>query len=239
MAMDTTVNGQRGNASLFNVIEILSELVVYHHYDFNQFLKKFITVMIQVLPVDSCLIYVYDKDKRHLILAGSKKPHNEQIGRIILEKGEGITGWVAEHQKTVAIEKRSYKDARFKFFEDLPEDRYEAFLSVPILNEEGVVGVINLQHKDPYVFKKTQIRTVEALVKLIASAFAQVMLQRKIDQLENKLAERKIVERAKGVLMQERRITEDDAYHFIRKEAMNKRKSMREVSEAILLLLNK
>ncbi|MBI2034501.1 MAG: ANTAR domain-containing protein [Candidatus Levybacteria bacterium] len=218
---------------------MLSELVVYNHYDFNQFLKQFITVVIQVVPVDSCLIFVYDADKKQLILVGSRKPHSEQIGRIILEKGEGITGWVAEHKKTVAIEKKSYKDARFKFFEDMPEDRYEAFLSVPIINDDGIVGVINLHNKKQYKFSKMEIKTVESLVKIIASAFAEVMLKRKVDQLEGKLAERKIVKRAKGVLMQERHFSEDEAYHFIRKEAMNKRKSMKEISEAVLLISNK
>ena len=236
--MDTSANGQRENASRLNVTEILSNLVVFKNYDFNQFLKQLITVLIRVVPVDSCLIFFYDREKKQLILVGSRRP-NEQVGRIILERGEGVTGWVAEHQKTVAIEKKAYKDARFKFFEDLPEDTYEAFLSVPILDVDGVVGVVNLHNKKPYKFSNAQIKTAESLVKIIASAFAEVMLQRRIDRLENKLAERKIVERAKGVLMQERKMNEDDAYHFIRKEAMSKRKSMREVSEAILLFWNK
>ena len=239
MTMGKTTNGHKEDASLFKVIEMLSELIVYNRYDFNQFLKQFITVLIQVVPVDSCLIFVYDADKKQLILIGSRKPHSEQIGSIILEKGEGVTGWVAEHKKTVAIEKRAYEDARFKFFEELPEDRYEAFLSVPIISGEGIVGVINLHNKKPYKFSKTEIKSSESLVKIISSAFTEVMLQRKVDQLENKLAERKVVERAKGVLMKSKGINEDEAYHFIRKEAMNKRKSMREISEAVLLLSNK
>lgn len=237
--MDTGTNGQRENAQLLKVIETLSDLVVFNHYDFNHFLRQFVAAAINIVPVDSCLIFFYDRENKQLMLVGSRRPNNEQVGKLFLEKGEGVTGWVAEHKQTVSIEKRAYKDARFKFIEDLPEDTYEAFLSVPIINGDGVVGVINLHNKKPYTFSKIEIKTIESLVKIIASAFAEVMLQRKIDRLENKLAERKVVEKAKGVLMTERKLTEDEAYHFIRKEAMNKRKSMKEIGESILLLLQK
>src|SRR5258708_6169965 len=166
--------------SWVEVINLLSELVVFKYYDFNEFLKKLISVIIKVIPVDSCLIYFYDRDNKELTLVGSKKSHNELLGHITMKKGEGITGWVVEHKETVAIVKEAYKDPRFKFFKELPEDKYEGFLSVPIVDINGVVGVINLQSKLPYSFSKTQIQTIESIVKIIASAFEQVVLSRKI-----------------------------------------------------------
>ena len=63
--------------------------------------------------------------------------------------GQGITGWVAEHRKPVVIGRNAYQDPRFLSFTELPEDRYEAFLSVPVLCREKVVGVINVQHREP------------------------------------------------------------------------------------------
>ncbi len=41
------------------------------------------------------------------------------------------------------------QDPRFRLFNELPEDSYEAFLSVPLLSRGRVVGVINLQHRRP------------------------------------------------------------------------------------------
>ncbi|MBI2327722.1 ANTAR domain-containing protein [Candidatus Curtissbacteria bacterium] len=229
-------NGLTDNASWLQVINLLSDLVVYNHYDFDEFLKKLIKVVIEVIPTDSCLIYFYDQDKSELILIGSKKPHKEQLGKIILRKGEGITGWVAEHKQTVAIEKEAYKDPRFKFFEDLPEDTYESFLSVPIVNQAGVVGVVNLQNRKPYKFSKIEIKTIESLVKLIASAFVKVVLKRQVDRLENQLEERKVIEKAKGLLMKYKNLDEATTYKFLRQESMNRRKSMKEVAESILLV---
>lgn len=224
------------NTSLLKVIQLLSDLVVFNHYEFDEFLKKLIKVVLEVVPVDSCLIYLYDRDNKELILIGSKKPHKKEIGKIVLKTGEGITGWVAEHKRTVSIEKEAYKDTRFKFFKELPEDKYESFLSVPILDGDGVVGVVNLQNRGSFDFSHDQIKTVESLVNIIASAFVNVVLERRVDQLQSKLEERKLVERAKGVLMKSRNITEDEAYRLIRKESMDKRRSMKEIAEAILLV---
>lgn len=222
--------------SWFEVINLLSELVVFNQGNFNGFLKRLIKTIIQIVPSDSCLIYFYDRESKQLILVGSKKPHTEQIGKIILSKGEGITGWVAENKKTVAIENRAYKDSRFKFFKELPEDRFESFLSVPIVSGDGVVGVINLQNRLPYKFSTLQIKTLESVVKIITSAFTNVVLIRRVNHLEDKLEERKLVEKAKGILMKQKGLNEDQAYRFIQKEAMTKRKSMKDIASAIILV---
>ncbi|SRR5258708_6922372 len=231
------MNTKSPDTSLADVINLLSELVVFNQYDFQQFLQKFIKIVLQVIPVDSCLIYFYDREKKQAILIGSKKLHDQQIGNIIMKEGEGITGWVAEHQKTVVIEKEAYKDPRFKYFQELPEDKFEVFLSIPILDDQGTVGVINIQNKLPYTFRKEQLQTIASLVKIISSAFKKIVLERKVNNLENQLQERKLIEKAKGILMKAKQINEEEAFHFLRKEAMNKRKSMKEIAEAVLLVL--
>lgn len=78
----------------------------------------------------------------------------------------------------------------------MPEDLYESFLSVPIPDRSGVVGVINFQNKLEYKFSQKQIKIIESIVKIISSAFVKIALTRQIYLLENKLEERKIVEKA-------------------------------------------
>ena len=222
--------------SLYNVIHLLGDLTIFKSFDFEGFLKKLIRIILKIVPVDSCFIYFFDRSKNELILIASKKPHGKLIGRITLKKGEGITGWVAETKKTAVLKKQAFKDSRFKAFEELPEDRYEAFLSVPIIDEEGVVGVINIQNKQPYSFTKKEIGALEAIVKIVSSAFKTVVLERQVTKLENTLEERKIIERAKGVLMKVQNISEAQAYELIRHEAMKKRKTKRSIAEAILMV---
>ena len=222
--------------SWLKIITLLSDLVVFDSFEFEDFLKKLIKLIIKLIPVDSCFIYILDHSKNELILAASKKPHKGELGKITLKKGEGIPGWVAENKKTVIITEKAYKDKRFKSFEELPEDRYEAFLSVPITNKSGSIGVINLQNKEKFLFKSEQTEMLEAIVKIISSAFAQMVLQKKVGELENKLHERKLVEKAKGILMKKDGMNEQEAYTLIRQEAMKKRKPLSEIAQAILLV---
>ena len=227
---------KKQNASLLEVVDLLSQLIVFDSYNFQQFLKKLISLLTKFVPVDSCLIYFYDRETKQLILVGSKHSHKKLLGKITLKTGEGITGWVAVHKQTVVLTKNAYRDERFKAFKELPEDLYEAFLSVPIIDKEGIVGVINLQHRLPYKFTDEQIKTVEATVKIVASAFEKIVLERRVVHLENKLEERKIIEKAKGILMKEKQLSETESYNLIQQEAMKKRKSMHEIAEAVLLV---
>lgn len=67
-----------------------------------------------------------------------------------LQLNEGLTGWVARESRLLSISREAYNDPRFKFFSDLPEDTYEAFLSAPVVSRKQLEGVINVQHRDPH-----------------------------------------------------------------------------------------
>jgi Signal transduction protein containing GAF and PtsI domains len=216
------------------IATILSDLIVFDRLSLDQFLNKIIKLINKIIDVDSCFIYLYQSKK--LTLFASKKSHKNLLGKITLKEGEGITGWVAEHKKTVAIKEKAYLDPRFKFFKELPEDRYEAFLSVPIIDKQGLVGVINLQNKKPKVFSKKEKQMIEIFASIIASGLRKVILQEKLGFLEEKLEERKIVEKAKGILMKKENLTEEEAYKKMQKEAMKKRKKLKEIAEAVILL---
>jgi len=116
--------------------------------DLDEVLQKIIDLVVDVTHGDSCLLYLLDGTEENLVLRASKNPHPRLIGKIGVRVGEGITGWVAKEAETVALARHASKDVRFKVFNSLPEDKYEAFLSVPIIAPtERVVGVINVQHR--------------------------------------------------------------------------------------------
>ncbi len=133
--------------------------------DLNWTLHEVVKVVTDMTKADSVFVYLFDEKKEHLVLMASKTPHKHELGKVTLKVGEGITGWVAQENKPVAIAQNAYKDKRFKGFDVLPEDRYEAFLSVPILHKNRAIGVINVQHKKPHEYAAATTNLISIIAK--------------------------------------------------------------------------
>jgi uroporphyrinogen-III synthase len=111
-------------------------------------LKGVVSLVGEFTECDSCLVYLLDGSE--LVLCASNTPHASAIGTVRMQWSEGLTGWVARERRLVAISREAYKDPRFKTFGELPEDTFEAFLSAPIIARNRVVGVINVQYRQPH-----------------------------------------------------------------------------------------
>ena len=200
---------------------------------FHQALDRVLDFAVEVVKCDSCFIYVLEGDD--LVLRASKNPHQELVDRLKLRLGQGITGWVAEHREPVAVFREAYKDPRFRYFTELPEDRYEAFLSVPLLSRGRLVGVMNLQHREPHIHSSRDIRLLSTIGVLAGAEIEVARLETENSGLSRQLATRKLVERAKGILQRDLGLTEEQAYLSIQRQSRQKRKTMKEVAEAIVL----
>ena len=141
----------------------------------HEVLREVVRFAAAVVECDSCFVYVLEKDE--LVLRASKNPHPEIIDRLKLKLGEGITGWVAEHREPAAVPQNAMKDPRFKFFNDLPEDRFEAFLSVPLMSRGRLVGVINMQNRKPHHYSKREISMISTVGTLVGAEIEMARLQ--------------------------------------------------------------
>lgn len=196
-------------------------------------LNRVVEVVASVVPCDSCFIYVLeDKD---LVLRASRNPHPGAVDRLKLPVGQGITGWVAEHREPVAVPEGAFRDSRFKSFGELPEDRFEAFLSVPVLCRGQVVGVINLQHRLRHHHTEDEIKFVSTIGFLVGAEVERARLEGEVSELTGRLETRKIVERAKGILQLTLGLSEEAAYHALQRQSRQRRMPMKDVAAAIIL----
>ncbi len=200
---------------------------------FHEVLNRVVEFASALVKCDSCLIYVLEGDE--LVLRASKNPHPEVVDRLKLHVGEGITGWVAEHREPVSIPEKAAQDPRFQFFHELPEDSYEAFLSVPLMCRGRVVGVINLQHRQHHVYRRREIRMISAIGFLVGSEIELARLEEANSTLAEQLQTRKVVERAKGILQRDLGLNEEQAYLTLQRQSRQKRRPMKEIAEAIIL----
>ena len=228
----TTMAGFRDGLAPMDFLHEISSRIAAAD-SFHMVLERIVEFVTTVIPCDSCFIYVLED--QNLVIRASKNPHADVVDQVGMPIGQGITGWVAEHREPVAIPANASNDPRFKAFKNLPEDHFEAMLSTPIMSASKVVGVINLQHRLPYQHKTHEIRLLSMLGFLVGSEIERARLESENLQLAGRLETRKAVDRAKGILQRDLTISEDDAYRMMQRESRQRRKSMREIAEAILL----
>jgi uroporphyrinogen-III synthase len=227
--MDSILSAEESHVEVFH--EIGTRLSTAD--GFHEVLNRVVEFASALVKCDSCLVYALEEDE--LVLRASKNPHPEVVDRLKLRVGQGITGWVAEHHEPVAIPERAAQDPRFQFFHELPEDSYEAFLSVPLLCRGRLVGVINLQHRQRHTYRRRDIRMISAVGLLVGAEIEMARLEEVNSTLTDQLRTRKLVERAKGILQRDLGLSEEQAYLMLQRQSRQKRKPMKEIAEAIIL----
>jgi uroporphyrinogen-III synthase len=218
-----------------NNLAILQEIIdtIGNGFDLKEILNNVAKIIGKITRADSCFIYLISGDE--VILKASQNPHHSNLTKVKMKVGEGITGWVAETKKTVAISTKAYEDKRFKLFSSLPEDKFEGFLSVPIIFKNSVIGVINVQHKKSKKYPKKEINFLETIAKQIGGILEVSRLISETNVLKEALETQKLINKAKSILMKSGGLSEQEAHQLLVKKSMDKRRSLKEVAEAIIL----
>ena len=100
---------------------------------------------------------------------------------------------------------------------------------------EKAVGVINSYTSVPHAFTSEDVKLLQAIANQAAIAIEHTNLLEKSFEMQEALAVRKLLDRAKGYLMRSKKLTEEEAFKLIQRQSMDLRKSMREIAEAVLL----
>jgi GAF domain-containing protein len=143
----------------------------------KEMLDELISLVVGVTSCDACLVYLLDESAGEIVLCATQLPHATEIGNIRMKIGEGVTGWVAQHRSVVTLSARASSDPRFKSFRSLPEDTYEAFLSVPLITSGEVIGVINVHHKRSRQHTAEEVALLTYLAEQMGGAIAKARLQ--------------------------------------------------------------
>src|SRR5580704_17233203 len=208
----------------------------------DEMLGEIVGLAARISACDACLVYLVDAGTGEFVLRASLVPHAVDLGTLRMKIGEGVTGWVAEHQSPVSLASRALQDPRFKMFPALVEDTYEAFLSVPLINKGGAIGVVNVHHRERHDHSVEEISTIQFIGEQMGSAIAKSLLEEEnarltaeTEEMKQQLETRKAVERAKGILQSRYKLTEEEAYLRMRNESRRLRRPMKELAEAIIL----
>jgi signal transduction protein with GAF and PtsI domain len=216
--------------------------IVSSDLSLDEMLGEVVGLAVEATSCDACLVYLIDHTSNEVVLRASQVPHAEDLGNLRLKIGEGVTGWVAEHMSAVALASDAAADPRFKRFQALVEDTYEAFLSVPLVSGGELIGVINAHHRQPHKHTQQEIDMLSFIGEQLGVTLSKSLLEEEnarlieeTQEMKRALETRKVVERAKGILQQKYGMSEEEAYLRLRNQSRRLRRPMKELADAIIL----
>ena len=211
----------------------ISEAITSEQY-LEDILKLIVTVTAEVMNSNICSLQLINEEKNQLEVKATQSISEVYLKKPYIKIGEGIAGRVAKEGKARIV--KNVKTDKYYLNRDIAKkENLCSLLSVPMVVKGKVIGVLNCYTSRPHKFIKTEITILTTVANQAAVAIRNTELMVKSCVIQKELEARKVVERAKEILMQEQNVDGDTAYKMIRKKSMDNRKSMREIAEAILL----
>jgi signal transduction protein with GAF and PtsI domain len=222
--------------SLIEKLEALSKIskAISSELYLEDILSLIVVVTAEVMKSKICSLWLLDESDKTLKIRATQAMSEEYLKERSLHLGEGVVGYVASENKPMMIY-NVLKDPRYKEKDLARQEGLVSMLSVPMTVKDKVIGVINCYTSIPHRFTKSEVEVLTTVANQAAIAIENAGLIMKAKIIEDELISRKLVERAKGILMKDQRLSEQEAFRRLQKKSMDLRKSMREIAEAVIL----
>lgn len=222
-----------GAKSIVGALTKISEAITSDLY-LEDILKLIVTVTAEAMGSKICSLMLVSKSGKELEVKATQSVSEAYNKKANIKLGEGIAGRVAKTGEPITVSDVR-KDARYKNIDIAKKEKLCSLLSVPLIFKGRTIGVLNSYTSRPHKFTKNEIDVLKSIANQSAIVIENFRLVVESRVIKEELEARKAIERAKGILMKQEALSEQEAYERIRKYSMDNRKSMREVSEAIIL----
>ncbi len=197
-------------------------------------LSLIVAVTAGVMKSKICSLMLIDVKNQELVIRATQSISQQYIKKPNLKIGEGVAGRVVEENKLMAIPDIA-KSRLYKYKIIARKEGLCSLLCVPLNVKGKVIGAIDIYTTTPHKFTKKEINILTTVANQAAIVIENAELMVKTKVIQEELEVRKLVERAKGILMKTQNLTEAEAFKKIQKLSMDTRKSKKEIAEAILL----
>jgi len=224
------------NSRLSNDLDVLDKVsrAIASDMYLEDILKILVAMTAQLMGAKISSLMLLNEKGDELKLVATQSLSEEYTKKPNVKVGQSISGRAVSERRPIAVLDVT-KDPTYMYPDIARKEKLVSMLAVPLIVKGKVIGVLNSYTSKPHEFTEREIKLVSAVANQAAVAIYNRKLLDEKTSLENKLEERKLIERAKGMLMKQANISEEEAFSRIRAQSMNSRLSMREIAEAILL----
>jgi signal transduction histidine kinase len=176
----------------FDAERKLRELEFLHEFakllttarDWDELMRTIVDRTTTALDVEVCSVYLMERDDASLRLAATNGLDRDQIGRVTLGLGEGLTGRAAMLGRPV-VSPDVRVDPRFKWVPGFDQSQFTSMLSVPLPWNDQIVGVLNVQTIESRTFSTEEVEFLVTIGALLGGIVEKGRLQAEAqEQLE-------------------------------------------------------
>ncbi len=200
-------------------------------------LKLIVMVTAKVTGVEICSLWLIDENEtpRKIRLKATQSLDPEYMKDRALNMNEGVVGYVASMNRPLIVG-NVLEEPRFKEKEMARKLGLVSMVSVPMhVKDDRVIGVLNCFTSEPHEFSEPEVNLITTVANQAAIAIENTRLIIRTKVIEEELVTRKLIDRAKEIVMTKRNLPADKAFRWLQKKSMDTRKSMREIAEALII----
>jgi GAF domain-containing protein len=226
-------DGSTKSARELNLLHRISQVLGFD-LSLSDVLQVIVSCTADLMDSKIVSILLYDEATRSLSIAATQSLSPAYRDKPNVQVDKSVSGKaLATHQPQVILDVTD--DETFGFREIARQEGIVSMLCVPMMIRGQAIGVINSYSQTSRVYSEEDIKLLALIAGQAAIAIENARLQSATAAFQEDLENRKMIGKAKTLLMKKRGMDEPTAHRFIQKESMNRRKPMREIAEALLL----
>ena len=214
-------------------ISLISSTIVSGKY-LDDILSQIVKITADMFNSKICSIMLLDEKKDELVIKATQSLSEEYKNKPPVKVGSSISGLAVKEKKPIFVLDVK-KDPRYMFPQIAEKEGLCSMLAVPMIVKDKVIGVLNIYTSEPYEFKEEEIKIIQTIANQAALAIENTRLLEELIATKEALETKKLVDRAKALLMKHRGMSEEEAHRFLQKKSMDLRKPIKEIASAIIL----
>ncbi len=200
----------------------------------REILQLIVTMTAEMLGSKVCSLMLLDEKGSSLKIEATQSMSEEYKSKPPVAVKSSVSGRAVLEKRHVIVPEVA-KDPQYSYPDIAKKENLRSLLVIPMMIKNKVIGVLNCYTTEIHAFTDEEVHLVQAVANQAGLAIEHTRTLEKALAAEEALESRKIIERAKGILMRKQNLTEEAAFRLIQRQAMDRRKSMKEVAEAVIL----
>ncbi len=143
-------------------------------FTLDEALELIVSRVKKAMEVDVCSVYLTDGESGDHTLMATDGLNTDSIGKVRLSRNDGLVGLVAERQELVNLNNAA-GHPKFHYFPETGEERYSAFLGVPIIHYRRELGILVVQHLEDRRFSNDESAFLVTIAAQLAGAIAYAL----------------------------------------------------------------